>query len=104
MDKKIALLLTVVCIALGGMIGKIYLDQDHNGPVITFADSDLTYTKGMTEEDYLDDVEAVDDVDGDVSDSLVIESVYNDKNAVSVTYVARDKSNNISKVTRFIEK
>ena len=50
-------------------------------------------------------VKAIDEVDGDVSDTLVIEnhSKISDDNKVNVTYAAYDKSNNVAKVTRIIE-
>ena len=47
---------------------------------------------------------AVDDCDGDVTDSLEIENVYVEENdgKATVVYVARDKSNNIAKAKREI--
>ena len=50
-------------------------------------------------------VKAIDEVDGDVSDTLVIEnhSKISDDNKINVTYAAYDKSNNVAKVTRIIE-
>ena len=46
-------------------------------------------------------IKAIDDKDGDVSDSLTVESVYEvDDSNVVVTYVAKDASNNIAKLKR----
>lgn len=53
----------------------------------------------MTEKELLEGVTAWDEKDGDVTDSLKIEFLVSntDENTVVVTYVARDKSNNITK-------
>lgn len=104
MDKKIAFVLTLACVALGVAIGKEYTAKDHTGPEINFSNTELEYSRNMDDEELLEDVIAIDKVDGDVSDTAVVEAVYTDKDAVSITYVARDKSNNITKRTRFLEK
>ena len=60
-----------------------------------------SYTSDMTTEDLLEGVKAVDKRDGDVSASLTVENVYpNEKgDEVTVVYVAKDNSNNVTKVT-----
>ena len=62
-------------------------------------EKDTNYTSDMTEEDLLKDVKAQDDRDGDVTESLTVETIYpkNDGKQVSVIFVAKDKNNNVTK-------
>lgn len=100
MKKFLVFLLVVICLGLGA--GVVYMkgSEDSEGPKITFAEGkDTTYTSDMTEEDLLKDVKAQDDKDGDVTDSLTVETIYpkNDGKQVSVIFVAKDKNNNVTK-------
>lgn len=90
-----------VCIVIGG--GALYsrYHSDRTAPEISF-EGTLKYTDGMTEEELLSDVSAVDEHDGDVSDSLIVESVtvnQAEQTAV-VRYAARDSHNNVAKKSR----
>lgn len=100
MQKKIVLFLLAVCIILAGYVVGMRLKMDKTGPEITFDDG-LSYQEGMDEEELLDGVKAHDETDGDVSESLVVESVYPvDDTKVVVVYVAMDSQNNITKTKR----
>jgi len=91
----IDVVLLVVCLVL-------YLGKDRKGPEIFFdEDKQIEYAEGMDEELLLKGVTAVDDKDGDVSDSLLVEKVAgtNGKEVI-VTYVARDEANNVGKASR----
>ena len=82
--------------------GVVYMksSEDNKGPKITFEEGkDTNYTSDMTEEDLLKDVKAQDDRDGDVTESLTVETIYpkNDGKQVSVIFVAKDKNNNVTK-------
>ena len=61
----------------------------------------VSYTHLMDEALLLEGVTAVDEKDGDVSDSLLVEKVAgtNGKEVI-VTYVARDGANNVGKASR----
>lgn len=108
MNTKIAVIgffiADAVLIAAGAFL---YLNLDRTAPAISFADEDrkLVYTEGMKEEELLEGVSAVDDVDGDVTDSVLIEKISEmaDGNVI-VTYAALDSSNNVAKKTRICEK
>lgn len=100
MKKFFVFLLVVICLGLGA--GVVYMkgSEDNEGPKITFEEGkDTNYTSDMTEEDLLKDVKAQDDKDGDVTDSLTVETIYpkNDGKQVSVIFVAKDKNNNVTK-------
>lgn len=85
----------------------IVIEQDREGPIITVDDTDqLSWYSGMEKSKLLSGVTAVDNVDGDVTDSLVVESIKQDLETgdkVVVTYAAKDSSNNITKVTRVVD-
>ena len=102
MRKWLIVLMAAVAIGTTGILGWLYMRQDRKGPEITIAESKKnSYTADMTTEDLLEGVKAVDDRDGDVSSSLTVENVYpNEKgDEVTVVYVAKDNSNNVTKVT-----
>lgn len=100
MKKFLIVLLVIVCIGLGAGVVYIKGSEDNEGPKITFSeDKDTKYTSDMTTEDLLKDVKAQDNKDGDVTDSLTVETMYpkNDGKQITVIFVAKDKSNNITK-------
>ena len=102
MRKWLIVLMAAVAIGATGILGWLYMRQDRKGPEITIAESKKnSYTADMTTEDLLEGVKAVDKRDGDVSASLTVENVYpNEKgDEVTVVYVAKDNSNNVTKVT-----
>ena len=91
----IDVVLLVVCLVL-------YLGKDRKGPEIFFDEKkQIEYAEGMDEALLLEGVTAVDEKDGDVSDSLLVEKVAgtNGKEVI-VTYVARDGANNVGKASR----
>ncbi len=72
---------------------------DRIGPVITMDQQELTVGLNATDEDFLQGVKAVDENDGDVTDSLVVESVSNFLGGGRrlVGYAAVDRHNNVSR-------
>jgi lipopolysaccharide export LptBFGC system permease protein LptF len=99
MRKWLIALMVVISVALAAVVVCIHGSSDRLGPEIIFSGSkDLVYRADMTEEELLEGVTAIDDKDGDVSNTLTIESVYekNDKEYV-VVFVAKDSSNNVTK-------
>ena len=102
MNKGIVVLMVGMCALLGGTIVFLQMKEDKQPPTIQFQDNEVTYTDGDGYGNLLEGVTAWDDRDGDVTDTLVVESVYPENNgdkAIAV-YVARDKSNNIRKLKR----
>mgnify|MGYP003272268451 CR=1 FL=1 len=78
----IDVVLLVVCLVL-------YMGKDRKGPEIFFdKEKQIEYAEGMDEALLLEGVTAVDEKDGDVSDSLLVEKVAgtNGKEVI-VTYV-----------------
>lgn len=100
MRKWMVALMAVLCIGLAALVVGIRTTSDHEGPEIIFEkDKDSVYEDGMDNEELLKGVKAKDDKDGDVSDTLTVESVYpkEDGKEVVVIFVAKDSSNNVTK-------
>ena len=102
MAKKWIAAMLVVCVGLGAGVVYMREQSDRKGPEIICSDQAVTaYDPDMTDAQLLEGVKATDDKDGDVSDSLTVESVYEvDDSNVVVTYVAKDSANNITKLKR----
>ena len=102
--KKTVVILALVNISIIGIIIYFYINSDKNAPTIYFEDNGLTYTETMNTELLLESVKAVDDIDGDVSDSLVVEKITTDEENEQATIIfgARDKHGNIMKLSRVV--
>lgn len=105
MKKKdwISLALAAVCLGiLAGYRTLINLRADNRAPEILIADQLLEISALDSREALLQGVTARDDTDGDVTDSLVVESVrlLRQDGTVTVTYAAFDSARNVSKKTR----
>ena len=105
MNKGIIALMAVAGIGLGGGVVSLEMMSDGNPPVIEFQKDEVTYSEGDSYDVFLEGVTAQDDRDGDVTDSLVVESVYLTESGkhVMVIYVARDKENNVAKVSKWLK-
>lgn len=105
MKKVVLALLIIGCVAAGGLYYWMGSQEDKEPPTISFSDELVLYREGEDTDLLLKGVTAVDEVDGDVSDTLVVESVLPMKNQTTATviYYAKDKSNNIVNASRRIE-
>lgn len=77
-------------------------DKDVTPPVIKVSDNTVEYTEGEDEKTLFEGVLANDDVDGDVTESIRIRTIYHmegEEEAI-VTYIAKDSSNNVGTVRR----
>lgn len=107
MDRKIETSILgaiVIILLIGCMIAM--LASDNKKPVIKFSsEAPLTYTEGQGDDVLLTGVTAVDERDGDVSDSLIVANkvVVEDGKKLKVTYAAKDKKNNIAKESRLVD-
>ena len=76
------------------------LNRDKVGPEISFIDEDsFVYSKNMDEEDLREFVSVIDEKDGDVSDSLMIESaqIKEADQMVKLVLVAVDSHYNVTR-------
>ncbi len=87
------------------IIGCVFvLASDRTAPEITIKDMDITYRKGEKYGALLQGVTATDKKDGDVTSSVIVESVVvlKNKTQAKVCYVAKDKNNNLSRAYRTV--
>lgn len=103
--KGLFILLGLICIAVVGGSGALFITRDKTGPkIIVSEDRKIAYSTDSDKTVLLDGVTAIDEKDGDVSDSLRVESVRNNEDgSLEVTYSAVDDSNNVTKLTCKVE-
>ncbi len=104
--RRILLLLALVMLVLYGINRMLlYRSFDKTGPEISFEEELLEVSVEVTEEELLEGVTAVDEKDGDVTDSIIIESISKllagDERIV--TYAAFDGDNHVGKAERRIQ-
>lgn len=102
MRRNLTLILQLVLTVLlvGAVVFRVF-SGDRNGPEIVLPDSDIVLTNSTTDAQLFEGLTASDETDGDVSDTLRLESVTKvSDNLVLLVYAAKDKSNNVSTVTR----
>ena len=100
MKKFLVVLLVIVCIGLGAGVVFLKGSDDNEGPKITFEEGkDTKDRSNTTKDELLQKVKAYDEKDGDVTDSLTVEKMYpkNDGKEMVIIFVAKDKSNNVTK-------
>lgn len=97
-------LLAIIAVVLAVLNGFVYINTDHTGPTIHLPSSNSGFAQNADTKTLLDGVTATDNRDGDVSSSLRVASVTpnSDNTQASVVYTAKDKSNNVTKLTRVI--
>jgi hypothetical protein len=97
--RKYILLASFITVILTGIFIGLSASEDRMGPVIEVISSEVAYREGIEQQELLKMVTARDDRDGDVTDTVLIEDILPmlDNITAKVTYVAKDKSNNISK-------
>ena len=100
--KKEVIIMAGLCLLLGIGIMFLWNRQDRVPPTITVPDTSIKYVEGDVDS-MLKGVEAYDDRDGDVSNSLYVKISNDEKGEVYVTYYAKDNSNNVSRITKKVE-
>lgn len=87
-----------------GVTVRARLEADNTPPVITADEEAITVNVSATEEDLLQGVHAEDDIDGDVTKSLIVVSMddFTEKGTRKVNYAAFDSHNNVATFSRKI--
>lgn len=95
----------IILIALIAVSICMTATADRQAPKIKIANEEITYTEGQGYSSLLTGVTAYDNKDGDVTSSVMVESVVPLKSGEEavVWYVAKDKSNNIARVDRIVK-
>lgn len=102
MKKIMMAMLPICCVILGAVFFWLNGKDDTTPPVITFPDDTVEYKEGEDTSILLEGVTAMDAVDGDVSDTLMVKSVIpmKDETTATVLYCAKDKKNNVASASR----
>ena len=107
MKRRLLLLVAVLAAAIalfGCYLLWVRNAKDTVAPVITVEEGILECRVSDPQEMLLTGITAWDDRDGDVTASLLVESIYgiSDENVTTVTYAAFDRAGNVSKIQRQI--
>ena len=105
MKRQNMICLIGILLCIGLLLGYHALDRirtDNEKPEIRIAEETPEVSVLASNQDLLQGISAWDDQDGDVTDSLVVESLVltDSEGTVSVTYAAFDRSGNVAKATR----
>ncbi len=107
--KNFRILKYIVICAILGIVGLVALltdlSKDKKGPVFQSEMDVLTVSTGAEGVDLLEGLIAMDEVDGDVTASIVIEQMSRIQadGSRTITYGAFDSSNNVSKYIRMLQ-
>lgn len=103
-DGILAAIGGAIVVALLVLTITISIKVDHDAPVIEFTET-ISYDDSQSISSLLKGVKAYDDKDGDVTGSVMVESliVLEDLTQAKVTYTAKDSNNNVSKASRIID-
>lgn len=98
------ILLVISVIVFGAYILYAKITSDTMAPVVSCESETIEVSVNVTEEVLLEGVTAIDDISGDVTDTLVIESMsaFTDDNSRIVTYAAIDEKGNVGRLQRTV--
>lgn len=107
MKRINVLLLMVLAVATGLFAGYhlwVHNRLDTTGPVLTVEEGLLEISVKDGETALMQGIRAVDDRDGDVTASILVESIYgiSEDHVTTVTYAAFDRAGNVTKIQRKI--
>ncbi len=87
--------LTIVSVVL-------YIGTDRKEPTFEFTQTNVIYEEGMEESQLLEGIRAYDNVDGDLTDKIVVEKKIEnpEQNAVVIFYAVSDSAGNVAKCSR----
>jgi hypothetical protein len=104
-SKRMTIALAAAGICLLTACLFLYMGKDRKAPEIQFDGNRVGYREGEDETILLSGARAVDDRDGDVSDTLTVSSIYPlaDGKTAKVYYAASDKAGNIGKECRIVD-
>ena len=92
-------------VLLIGVVVYTFINTDHDGPVISIPTEDILYKETEDTAPLLAGVTAIDHVEGDVTDTVIIENIIalSNETEAKVIYAAKDSHNNITKADRIIQ-
>lgn len=96
----------LLCIILTAVyIGLFVMQDDRQPPEIQMASDTITVSVSAGQKTLMKGVTATDDVDGDVTDRILVENIssFTSENTATITYVAYDSAGNASKASRTVK-
>ena len=100
---SIIILEALAIIIISALILRIKANKDVVPPVISFPEGVVSYTQGDDQEVLFSGVSAIDEKDGDVSDSVIISSISVTEGTEAIAvYHAKDTSNNVAMAVRSV--
>lgn len=105
MSLRISLILIAAAVLLLGFYEFLRFRQDRKAPEILFEEAALTeWSEEMGQDALLEGVQAIDDRDGDVTDTLRVGRIIaaDDRKGADVIYYAKDRSENVATTSRQI--
>ncbi|MCR4651287.1 MAG: hypothetical protein K5662_05990 [Lachnospiraceae bacterium] len=101
-NKLLIVGLCIVNVILFGVCAFFFMKMDKVAPEFTFSDTDAVYVEGMDYSKMVVGINAYDNVDGDVSDRIVVEKIVgnSDTDTAVVYYAVSDLSANFAKTSR----
>lgn len=110
MKRKNRWLIVLIPLLFCALVTGIYafafvLSDDTTAPVLSVDSEVLEVSVNAAEEELLQGVSAVDDVDGDVTASVLVEGIgkINENHEATITYAAFDSSDNVAKISRTVK-
>lgn len=101
--RTFSIVLFVLAIIVFGLVEyKMWLNSDATGPTIDMEQKSVTVSVDDGDAAVLSGITAIDEKDGDVTDSLIVENFTNfiEQGRRNVTIAAFDKDNHVTKVVR----
>ena len=101
---SIIILEAIAIVIVAALLMRLRAGRDELPPVISFPEGAVSYTQGDDPQSLLNGVTAIDERDGDVTESIMISSisVTGDGTAIAV-YHAKDGSNNVAMSVRSVQ-
>ncbi len=89
-------------VALIAAVIFMYIEKDKTAPAFAFSDNDAVYEEGMDTGLFMTGVTASDNVDGNVTDRIIIEKITtNRQQGIAVVYYAvSDSKGNVARASR----
>ena len=101
---SIIILEALAILITAALILRIKANKDIVPPLITFPEGTVSYTQGDDPQVLLSGVTALDERDGDVTDSIIISSISATDGAEAIAvYHAKDTSNNVTMAVRSVQ-
>lgn len=99
-NRRLNFLLFGGCICLAVICCVLALTEGNEKPYIQSETGEYVYYNGMPEQEFLNDLQAYDEEDGDITDKILIQSKVMVQDGVKVTYIVWDSAHESGSYTR----